>query len=330
MTSDDKLQDYLWDPAAEPDPDVAAFERRLSAVSFDPDARPLALPQPSPRPMWRRSLVPLALAATVLIAAGFGLWTWRLNWPEGRAWTVRSQSSEEALEVGRGMTVPQQATANIGRIGTMRLGGGTSFELRYTRGTRHRLRMSAGNMHVRVWAPPASVVVETPVGEVIDMGCEFLLTVSDTVTRVQVLSGWVQLENAIDEVLVPAGASTEMNGTAPPGVPVFDDAAAGFREAIRSFEQDERSAMLGAALSLARVRDMYTLLQLADRHPSSAEPILRRAAELSPPPGDVTVGGIVRGDRNGLWQWANSLPLPSPKSSWWRNWRDAIPLWIGR
>ena len=44
-----QLQDYLWDPDAAPDPDVAALERQLSSLRFDPDARPLVLPRRAAR-----------------------------------------------------------------------------------------------------------------------------------------------------------------------------------------------------------------------------------------------------------------------------------------
>ena len=336
MTSEDKLQQYLWDPSADAAPEVQALEQNLAGLRFDPDARPLRIPaarvlRTSRWSRSRRPLVALAVAASLLVAAGVGLWTWRWSWPEGRAWTVRTQSAEAPLEVGRGLSVPQgdRAVANIARIGTMRLSGGTSVELRATRGRRHRLRMSEGSMHIRVWAPPASVVVETPAGEVIDMGCEFVLSVTGTTSAVKVLSGWVQLENGINEFLVPAGASSEMTATSGPTVPVYDDAVAEFREAVRRVEREELAGPWETMLSLARVRDVYTLLLLAGRHPAVAEPVLRRAAELSPPPGDVTIGRILRGDREALWEWRQSLPLPLPKGSWWRNWRDALPFWAG-
>ncbi len=324
----DKQQDYLWDPGAEPDADVAAIERQLAELRYDAASRPLTVPNAVRPRAWRRTLVPLAVAATLLVAAGGAHWQWRLTWPEGRAWTLRSQSFDGPLEVGRGLTIPagEHAVANIARIGTMRLDGGSAFELRQTRGTRHRLRMTGGSMHVRVWAPPSSVVVETPAGEVIDMGCEFVLTVTGSTTAVRVLSGWVQIENGIDEVRIPAGASTEMTATDAPGVAVFDDAAAGFREAVRRVERTQEAEAVGEMLRLARTRDVFTLLILADHHPAVAAPIFERASALSPPPADVTIDRILRGDRYALWDWQNSLPLPPLKSGWWRNWRDALPL----
>ena len=338
MTHDDKLHDYLWDPAGPPDRDVVAMEAQLSAVAFDPAAHPLDLtrltaPARVIRPVWRRPRPVLAMAASLLIVSAVALYNWRWYWPEGRPWTVRTTSFDTEMRVGQPISIPStdHAIANIGRIGTMRIGGGTGIELRSTRGTRHRLRMTEGQVHVRVWAPPLSVVIETPQGEVIDMGCEFVLSVKNGVTTAQVKSGWVQFENGIDEVLIPEGASTEMSSTRAPGVPVFDDALPDFRARVRAIEGGE-TASVQPLLPLARQRDVYTLLQLADRvadwDVTMAETIMRRAAELSPPPDGVTIASIIRGNRENLWRWARAQDLPPPKGGWWKNWRDALPFWL--
>ena len=333
MNGNDRLQDYLWDPSAPAAPDAESLERRLAPLRFDPMAQPLDMTRldvtVSPLARWRRPLVAFAVAASLLFAIGAGLWTWRWRWPEGRPWTVSAGAVDLKLQVGQPMTVPQdEAIGNIARIGTMRLSAGTSMELRATGGTRHRLRMQGGAVHVRVWAPPGSLVIETPAGEVIDFGCEFRLSVLGMETRVQVLSGWVQLENGVDEILVPAGASTEMTDRDAPGVPVFDDAPAEFRADVRAFERAGDRAALARALAVARPRDVYTLLHLTEDHPSEAEPMLRRAAELSPPPGGITIASILRGNRQNLFTWIGAQPLPPPKSSWMKNWRDALPFWL--
>ena len=338
MTPEEKdlaLDAYLWDPAAAPHAGVVSLERALAGASFDPRAVPLdltALPdRVAPRRSFARPAIAFAIAASLLVAAGFGLWTWRWSWPDGRAWNLRAGGSSVSLEIGQPVTAPAAGIANIARIGQMRVGAGTAMELRATRGTRHRVRLDRGEMHVRLWAPPGSLVIETPAGEVIDLGCEFLLSVDQGVSRVRVLSGWVQLENGLDETLVPEGASTEMSATFGPGVPVFDDAAAEFRDGVRAFEREPSLVQLDTALRHARARDVYTLLQLSDRHPDVAEPILRRAAALVPPPDGITVASIVRGNRSNLGQWSRTLGLPSPKSGWWNNWRDGLPFWlIGR
>lgn len=323
-TSRDPLE-YLWDPSSPADPNVERIEAALRPLRFDSARAPLRLAARR-RPL--RPLIILALAASLLIAAGSGFWMWRLQWPEGRAWRLQSSVASQ-VEVGRTITLPEgeAAVARVARIGSMRATGGSAFELRATRDTRHRLRLFDGRLHLRVFAPPLSVVIETAAGDVTDLGCEFVLTADDTQSAVTVLSGWVQMENAGGEVLVPAGASSTMRRGDIPTAPVFDDAHDDFRRAARALDEGVADAMSPAreAVRFARPRDVYTLLHLAARHRGVAEMLLRRAAELSPPPGDVTVAGILRGDRDALWTWSDALPLPPPKS-WWRNWRDALPL----
>jgi len=326
MNSDHNESEYLWDPTAAPDADVQAVEQTLAALRFDPARRPLSLPATPPRRVVR-PVAALAIAASLVLASGAGLWAWRLQWPDGRAWHMARGAETMPITVGReiALTGDEVAVANIGRIGRMRIGPGTSFELRATHDTRHRLRLSGGSLHVRVFAPPLSIVVETAAGEVIDMGCEFVLAADATRSHVAVLSGWVQMENEAGVVMVPEGATSTMRTGEVPSVPVFDDAPPGFREAADGLAQSR--AALDVLVQHARPRDVYTLLLLALRHPAEADALLRRAAELSPPPGDVTVGRILRGDTRALWTWSDSLPLP-PHKKWWRHWRDALPFWL--
>lgn len=333
---DDKTLAYLWDPAAPEDPGVRAIEQHLLPWRFDPAARPLAALAPRGRGVglaWK-----FAAAAVVVIVSGVGLSQWRFTWPSGRGWSMSSQSSlgssrsmPSQLEVGGTLNVPssEQVVVSVARIGNMRVEGGSRMTLRSTQGTRHRLRMDTGQVHVRVWAPPGSVAFQTPAGEVIDMGCEFDLGVEADVSRVRVRSGWVQMENALGESLIPAGASGEMSRELLPGAPVFDSASASFRAAVRQLERAHDEESLHTVLSAARVEDVLTLLILLDRHVVGAGRLAARAAELWPPPDDITVNRVVRGDREALWLWRDTLPLPPPKG-WLRNWQDALPRWLFR
>jgi ferric-dicitrate binding protein FerR (iron transport regulator) len=337
MTSqrdDDRASGYLWDPAAADavDPEVLALEQRLAPVRFDPDARPLRLRRAAPRGRWPAARwVALAATAAVVATAAFGFSRWRWTWPAGQAWTVstRSSSVPAELAVGAPLTLApgEGAVVDVARIGTMRIDGGSSIALRSTQGSRHRLAMEAGRVSIRVWAPPGSLAIQTPAGEVIDLGCEFDLEVDASASRVRVRSGWVQLENGIDESLIPAGASSEMTRAGRPGVPVFDNADPAFRAAVRRYELTGDAAVVETIVGTARVEDMLTLLDLVDRGTAGTDRIASRAAELWPLPDGVTVGGIVRGDRDGLWRWRDTLPLP-PVKSWLRNWRDALPQWL--
>ena len=328
--NDEKMLDYLWDPAGQEAPDVRAIEQQLRPLRFDPANYPLDLNSVSLRPRARNRLAwKLAAAAAILIATGAGFSQWRFTWPSGRPWSVSGSSTiASQLQVGGTLDVPasQRARVDVARIGTMHVEGGSRVMLRSTQGTRHRLRMETGRVHVRVWAPPGSLAFQTPNGEVIDLGCEFDLQVEQSVTRLSVRSGWVELENSLGESLIPAGASGEMRGDLIPGVPVFDSAGPVFLAAVRQLERTSDPASLRSVLDSARAQDVLTLLMLIARQIPGSDELAVRAGQLSPPPAGVTVDQVVRGGRDAVWRWKDSLPLP-PTKGWLRNWKDALPRW---
>ncbi|MBA2303401.1 MAG: hypothetical protein H0W08_12285 [Acidobacteria bacterium] len=331
--SDDRLDAYLWDPTAPRDEGVVAMEKRLEPARFDPGVRPLSYARAERARItilggvWWRGL---AAAAVLLLVAGTGLLSWRMTWPEGRPWQIESASegSPELLAVGETLQTASAQTAmvRIARIGTMQVGRDSAVTLRMTQSNRHRLALDRGTVHVRVWAPPFSLAFRTPAGEVYDMGCEFDLSVDGPTSHVRVTSGWVQLENDLGESLVPAGASSTMTSTTFPGVPVFDDAADSFRDAVRALEAG-RGGQPGAEriAQLARPRDMLTLLTLIELDVAGRAQLASRAVALSSPPEDVSVERILRGEKEMLWRWRETLPLPPEKGGWWMNWKDALP-----
>ena len=330
---DERLDAYLWDPSAPPEDSVVEIERRLASARFDATARPL--PRHDARLMRAagdrrrgRFWMPLtwAAAAAVIASVGFGLWRW--NWPEGAAWTVLTPAGTyDDLGVGSTLRTDsaQSALVQIARIGTMRVRGNTAVTLRSTGSNRHRLALQEGSVHVRVWAPPSSVSFRTPAGEVIDMGCEFELTVTSAASHVRVSSGWVQLDNFLGETLVPAGASSNMTTSVRPAVAVYDDAAAEFREAVRAHESAPGDPIaVDRIVQLARTRDVFTLLQLVQRRSPAVNRLVPRAAELFAPPDAADPGRVLSGDRAALDRWMSALPLPSPKRGWVWNWRDGF------
>jgi hypothetical protein len=333
--NDERLDTYLWDPAAPAADDVRAVETTLAAARFDPDAHPLNLAGPTapPRPRFRWS-VGIAAAAIAVIVTGVLLAQWRWNWPAGRAWTIEAgpPAVPDRLAVGAPLLLSglQEARIDIARIGTLNIRGEARLTLQSTEGSRHRMMLERGMLHLRVWAPPGSVSVQTPAGDVIDQGCEFDLKVDDGGTStIGVRSGWVLLVNGSGEVLVPAGAGTEMRADRLPGVPVFLDARPAFVAAVRSLEAGapDFNAQLDQIVAHARARDVFTLLVLIDRGSPGRERLASRAAELVPPPGGVTVGDVLRGDADARRRWREALRLPPPKG-WLRNWRDALPSWL--
>lgn len=331
---DEHTSAYLWDPAdTRVDPDVQALEQQLAPLRFDPATRPLELGRralPVRRPV-RRWLAFAAAASVVLAVLGWGFSQWRWSWPSGKPWAVSTRPSSVPAELAIGtplsLASADSATVEVARIGTMRIDGGSRLALRSTQGSRHRLLMDMGRVSIRIWAPPGSLAIQTPAGDVIDLGCEFDLEVDASSSRVRVRTGWVQIDNGIDESLIPAGASSEMTKVRRPGVPVFDSADPRFRDAVRRYEVTQDAAVVDTIVATARAGDMLTLITLAARGAVGTDRILSRAAELWPLPDGVTVGGILRGDRAGLWRWRDTLPLP-PVKGWLRNWRDALPGWL--
>jgi hypothetical protein len=271
----------------------------------------------------------LALAAAAVIALGAGAFWWRLQWPADRAWRVATVTggTERVGTLAVGQTIDlgtaSEASLSIARLGTARVHAGSEVSLRATSSRRHNLQMTRGTMDVSVWAPPSRVVIGTPAGTVIDLGCVFTLTVEKDVAWVRVDTGWVQLENKFGEMLVPAGASSDMAGDAPPSVPIYDDATADFRAGIQLIERGA-TPKIDFALAVidrdARARDVPTLLMLALRSPQMPrEALLSRAALLAPPP--APVGKTMDLTDDAIWQWFDALPLP-PSKAWWLNWRD--------
>jgi len=334
--SDRELQDSLWDPGAPAPLGLRRIEETLAPLRFDASARPLTIEPRRRRPSWLSPARPAALGTTAAVLVLFSLAAFRWGWPEGRPWpmtvvTGDGSSRESRLEVGRELDLGPGETARlrVARIGTMEVGAGSTLTLRATAANRHRLVLTRGAVRTRVWAPPASVVIKTPAGEVIDLGCLFRLSVdADGRARVVVESGWVQLDNVAGETLVPAGASSEMARGVAPRVPTFEDAPGSFRTGVRALEGTLAAGLLPEGylgfLTQAREKDVITLLGLArDAPPGIRRPLLDRAAALSPPPSGVSVDDIVEGDREALWRWHDALDLPPPKS-WWLHWRDAF------
>ena len=312
--SNDRTDRYLYDPDAPPSDEVTEIERMLAPLRYA-GARPL------PFRARRRSLAFLAAAAmVVLLLGGTAFWLW--SWPTARPWTVEDGSIDK-LAVGQTVDANQSLLVRVARIGWMRVAEGSVLTLLSTESNHHRLAMTEGTVHVSIWAPPRSVAVRTPSGDVVDFGCEFILHVDPKVTRVDVVSGWVRLDNERGEVLVPGGASSAMTKAGVPSVPVFKSAPREFAEAIRSLEDSFSAGAVENAARSARRRDVLTLLVMARRNASVRDRFVSRAAELMPPRNAGIVMRARGGDAAAFESWIGDLPLP-PVTSWVPNWRDRL------
>lgn len=243
---------------------------------------------------WRRPAL-LAAAGLVLIAGAWGV----LVRGGGSAW---ERSSGAAWRVGRwietGAGERVQVASDIGRV---TVGPGSRVRLVRAGAEEHRMELLEGSIEAFIYAPPRLFFVETPGATAVDMGCAYELDVAgDGGGLLRVTGGWVELEGRVGLGVegagrasrVPAGAVCRIGADGGPGVPRFEDAAAGFDEAVDGVERGEAGA-LARALSLARARDGLTLWHLVGRTVGAdRSAVVNRLAVLVPAEG-VSEGALV-------------------------------------
>jgi len=337
---EEQRQDYLWDGTGEPDPETARLEQALSQFRSKRPLRPL--PERK-RAGWRLTIAVLAPVAAVAAMLLMVIYqpdaVRRLLQPRGD-WQVvaiagspRVEGAAESRALGPGQVLTtdgsSQAEIRVGRMGRVQVMPNSRVRLTETRDGRHRISLEQGGITVRMWAPPFDFVVDTASASAYDIGCAYTMHVDKRgAGSLSVTSGWVEVELDYAQVMVPAGATTELLPSYAPMTPYFDDAEPALKDALRRLEFGagdpvSRAAALQDLLVAARHRhDAYTLILLMrklDRQERAL--VLDRAAELLPLPPGVTRQGILDNDQLMSSLWAQRLGLGEAKR-WWVNWRD--------
>ena len=334
--------DYLWDGSGEPDPDVARLESLLAPLRHRGLAP--ALPPRVPTRRVMRLIVPaLSMAAgLLLVAAG----AWVVFGMVRSGWSVQSLAGTPVVDGapltgGPGDGVPAGRTARlgvgewlvtdgasrariaVGQIGRVDVEPNTRMQLVEARGREHRMSLTRGAIHARIWAPPRFFFVNTPSAVAVDLGCEYTLHVDDAgAGLVRVTQGWVAFVSDGRESFVPQGAMCATRPGVGPGTPRYEDAPSGYGEAltILDFERADdprRAGALDLVVSTARRRDALTLWHLLARGtPAERHRVYDRLATLAPPPSGVTREAVVAGDRRALDQWWDALGLET--GTWWK------------
>lgn len=267
----------------------------------------------------------------------------RLQWPMARAWSVIPVSGTTTIDgkivIGRGLLSPggvvrtadhSSVQIEVARIGRVIVGQGSQVELVETRSGHHRLRLDFGQMSAKIWAPPAAFGVQTPLANVLDVGCEFTLTTTAGGSGLlHVTHGWVALDAYGLQSLIPEGAQAELAYQWGPGTPYDDHATAKFRAALKAIDSAGRSIVADdpAIQQLTQAsgpKDAITLISLLRRYPQLADtPIYDRAVAVIPPPDGLTRDAVRNKDPALMDQWWRRLPYAHVKS-WWLRWPDLL------
>lgn len=330
MTEDER-ETYLWDRSGAPDPEVARLEALLRPLGH------AGAPPPVPRRDGRRRRAtamarPLLLAAAGLVL-GFGVWF--LSGGIRGGWTVQQLAGAPRVDgvtldgdalLRRGARLvtdsSSRARIEIGRIGRVDVDPGSHVSLVTAGAREHRLALDRGRIHARIWAPPRFFFVDTPSAEATDLGCAFSLEIDEHgAGMLRVTHGWVQLASGGREAFIPQGAVGQTRPGVGPGTPRYEDAPAGFADALTTLDfgladDPARSTALQIVLDSARPRDAMTLWHLLPRVTAAERPrVYERLARLAPPPAAVSREAVLGADARALEAWWDSLDVPG--TSFW-------------
>jgi hypothetical protein len=314
--------DYLWDPAAAPDPEIERLEALLRPVAYHPT--PLRASEMPPRRRHIRVGAWAALAAGALLAAGglsvirrartVHLTPWTVTASRGTPVVRDSAGAPGARVLGRGGIVETDARSSavvaVGRIGRAELGPGTRLRLLGDGASEHRLALERGTMHASIDAPPRYFLVQTASALAVDLGCVYTLTTDERGNGLlTVEQGEVELQLGDVTVAVLAGNAASLRNGVGPGLPVPVRASAALRRAVAAYDADPASD----------ARSTITLWHLLRRaSPPARARVYARLASIAPPPATVTRDRVLRGESGALQRWRTDLQ-PS--------WAVDPPLW---
>ncbi len=324
--------DYLWNPAAAPDPEIQRLESLLRPMAYRP--------QPLRENEWPRAQRTTrirvmrwsALAAGALLVAGglhaarrSAVHPWQVTAVRG-APVVRAKDgsvTSGALPLDGVVETDARSSAalTVGRIGQAELAPDSRLRLVSAGASEHRLALERGTLHANIDAPPRYFLVQTPSALAVDLGCVYTLSTDEQGNgRLVVEEGEVELVSGAVTVTVPAGNTASLRNGVGPGLPYPVRASEALRRAVAVYDADPSSdvAVEGmiAASDSGNTITLWHLFQRADS--AQRERVFVRLAAIAPPPASVTRARVVRGESGALQRWRTELQ---------RDWATEPPVW---
>jgi hypothetical protein len=206
------------------------------------------------------------------------------------------------LKVGDWLETDEKSRARlkVGLIGEVDVQPKTRLKLVETTPTEYRISLDRGKINVTIWAPPRLFFVETPSATAVDLGCMYILEVTEDGSGIlSVTSGWVALQSGDVESIIPSDAMCKTKKSYGPGTPYFEDAASGFKIALDEFDfSNEKKSALTTILKKARKKDALSLWHILSKVlDEEREKTYNRLSELVEIPEGVTFEGIMNGNQ---------------------------------
>lgn len=313
--------DYLWDCAGPPDPEIERLERTLAPFRYRHSALP-ERPRGAVGYGWRlAAAAAVVLGAVALCRAVAPLPTatpWRVAGLEGQAHVgTRTAAIDMTVPGGQTIRTDSGSTLTLRAEETGRIALGPDSAMHASSG--RSVALEHGLLHAFIWARPGQFVVETASARAIDLGCEYTLSVDEAGDgRLAVSMGWVAFQYNGRESFIPEGAECTTRKRGGPGVPFFEDAPERLREAVARFDGEDW-ATLPVILRNARERDALTLWHLLTRVSGTQRGLVYdRFAQLVTLPPEVTRVAVLRADTHSIDLCWNALGLEN--TEWWRGW----------
>lgn len=302
--------DYLTDKQGAPDPEVQRLEGLLSDARYK---------KPSPGPMgvsqlsWAAAGVAALLMPSILILAlAMRGPSSPLTYSDG----VKSKLQHNVwLHTGE-----KTAELTLDKIGSVRISPHSKVKIVAMKEDTQQLELKRGELHAKVIAPPRLFVVNTPLARAVDLGCEYVLRVTEEgTTELRVISGAVSMERQEHQVLVPQGFSAVTRPIRGTGIPFRADSASGFREALKAIEDTESAAtvpqeLIATLLRESKKMDAPTLFELMKRVPESNRRVVAEQLAALIPPKSGVVNRVLQHDATALTEWweeiYNSYDVP--------------------
>lgn len=271
------------------------------------------------KPPVRMPVLRFAIAFLLLIGI-FGYW-YSAHWSTRPKWeVVRLEGApsvgfmriHETGRIAEGEWLQTDATSRaeikVGEIGTVDVGPNSRLRLTAARPQEHRLTLAHGDISAVVSAPPRLFFVDTSSSTAVDLGCAYTMHVDDSgAGLLRVTLGWVSLEWAGRESMVPAGAMCRTRPRIGPGTPYFEDAPEGLQQALAHFDFNNAQT-LDTILAEARVRDTLTLWHLLSRvNANERERVFDRMTELAALPDSISKDKALHLDPETLKKWREEL-----------------------